>query len=183
MLKKTVTYTDFAGEEVTEDLFFHLTQAELVELELSEKDGLSVALQKIIDADDGKMIISEFKRIILTAYGVKSEDGRRFIKNQQLRDELESSEAYSTLFMELVTDAEAAAAFVNGIVPQGTVEAATKAMERANLQVVPEQPKEESVRVVTRAEVAALSSAGLAQLIVEISAGRAKLEEDIPPAG
>lgn len=126
MLKKTITYTDFNDEEVSEDFFFHLSKAELVELELSHPGGLSAALERIVAAEDGKAIISEFKNIILGSYGQKSLDGRRFVKNSQIREEFESSEAYSTLFMELVMDADAAANFINGIIPQGMAEDAAK---------------------------------------------------------
>lgn len=121
MLKKTITYTDFNGEEVKEDFLFHLSKAELVELEASHDEGLSVAMQKIVDTEDTKAIVAEFKRLILLAYGKKSMDGRRFIKNQTMRDEFESSEAYSTLFMELVTNSDAAVEFMNGILPTGLV--------------------------------------------------------------
>lgn len=140
MLKKTITYTDFNDEEVSEDFFFHLSKAELVELEMSHEGGMSEALQRIVDAEDGKSIVAEFKSIILGAYGKKSADGRRFVKNQQIREEFESSEAYSTLFMELVTDAAAAAEFMNGIIPQGMAEEAAKVTA---LQAAPE-PKPES---------------------------------------
>ena len=58
-----------------------------------------------------------FKDLVLKSYGVKSDDGRRFIKNEKLREEFEQTEAYSILYMELSTDADAAAAFVNGIIP------------------------------------------------------------------
>ena len=126
VLKKTITYTDFNDEEVSEDFFFHLSKAELVELEMSHKGGLSESLKRIVAAEDGKAIIAEFKSILLGAYGKKSEDGRRFIKNQQLRDEFESSEAYSVLFMELVTDTAKAIEFINGIIPKGMGEEAAK---------------------------------------------------------
>lgn len=122
VLKKTVTYKDFNGDEQTEELFFHLSQAELVELEVGHDGGLSAAMQRIIDTNDGAAIIKEFKNIVMMSYGRKSMDGKRFIKNQQMREEFESSEAYSTLFMELVTDAEAASSFINGIVPEGLAE-------------------------------------------------------------
>jgi hypothetical protein len=104
---------------VTEDHYFHLSKADLVELEMSHKGGLAKWLQRIVAEEDGAKIVAEFKNLILTSYGVKSEDGRRFIKNDALREEFVSSEAYSTLFIELCTDAGAAAAFVNGIVPAG----------------------------------------------------------------
>ena len=121
MLKKTITYTDFNGDETSEDFLFHLSKAELIELEASHKDGLAASMQRIVEADDTKAIIAEFKRIVLLAYGKKSMDGKRFIKNQTLREEFESSEAYSTLFMELVTNTEAAIEFMNGIIPNDLV--------------------------------------------------------------
>jgi hypothetical protein len=130
VLKKTITYTDFNDEEVSEDFFFHLSKAELVELELSHQGGLSAALERIVAAEDGKAIIAEFKGIILGSYGQKSLDGRRFVKNAQLREEFESSEAYSVLFMELVTDTDAAIEFVNGIIPQGMEEEMTQLAEK-----------------------------------------------------
>lgn len=124
MLKKTIKYTDFNDQEVEEDFYFHLSKAELVELELSTQGGLSESLKQIVASEDGKRIIEEFKKIILTSYGKRSEDGRRFIKNQELRDEFESTEAYSALFMELVTDTQAAIEFINGIIPAGLAEEA-----------------------------------------------------------
>ena len=117
MLKKTIKYTDFNGEETSEDFLFHLSKAELVELEMSHEGGFVASMQKVVEAEDNKTIIEEFKKIILQSYGKKSLDGKRFIKNQTLRDEFESSEAYSTLFMELVTDTDAAIEFMNGIIP------------------------------------------------------------------
>lgn len=117
MLKKTIKYTNYFGEEVEEDFYFNLTKAELMEMELSERDGFEAMVRKIIRERDNKKIIELFKEMILKSYGVRSEDGRRFIKNDQLREEFSQTEAYSNLFTELASDAEAAAAFVNGIVP------------------------------------------------------------------
>ena len=119
MLKKTIEYQDFNGQTVVEDYYFHLTKADLIELEMAHKGGLHQYLQNIVDSEDGKAIIAEFKQLILMSYGKKSEDGRRFIKTQEMRDEFLSSEAYSTLFLELCTKADKAAEFVNGIVPAG----------------------------------------------------------------
>ena len=75
-------------------------------------------IDRVIAAQDGATIMKVFKDIILRAYGVKSDDGRRFIKNQEVRDSFVQTEAYSIIFMELVTDAEKAAEFVNGIIPK-----------------------------------------------------------------
>ena len=118
MLKKTITYTDYDGNERTEDFYFNLTKAEVAEMEMSYTGGMEKMLKKIVAEKDSKRIVEIFKDLILRSYGEKSADGKRFIKNQELRDAFAQTEAYSELFMELATDAEAAAAFVNGILPK-----------------------------------------------------------------
>ena len=117
MLKKTIKYTDYNGVERTEDFYFNLNKAEIMEMQLTTVGGLDVYLKKILSAQDVPTLMGIFKDLILKSYGVKSDDGRRFIKNEKLREEFEQTEAYSILYMELSTDAESAAAFVNGIIP------------------------------------------------------------------
>lgn len=118
MLKLTRTYTDFNGVSRTEDFYFNLTQAEIAEMEMSVDGGMVEMLNRIVAAKDGKQIISNFKDVVLRAYGEKSADGKRFIKNQELRDAFAQTQAYSDLFMELATDAKKASEFVRGIVPE-----------------------------------------------------------------
>lgn len=118
MLKKTITYTDYNGHQRTEDFYFNLSKAELVELELSASGGLTVMMDRIIAAEDNPTLFKIFKDLVLKAYGVKSDDGRKFIKNQAVRDDFAQTEAYSVLVMELVSDAEKAAEFFNAIIPQ-----------------------------------------------------------------
>lgn len=118
MLKKTITYVDYNGDERTEDFYFNLTKAEIAEMELGVTGGFANMVKKIIDSRDVPQIMTTFKDIILKAYGVKSDDGRRFIKSKELSDEFSQTEAYSELFMELGSNAEAASAFINGIVPK-----------------------------------------------------------------
>lgn len=117
MLKLTKTYTDFNDLSRTEDFYFNLTEAEVTEMELSVDGGLVEMINRITAARDGKQIIALFKDIVLRAYGEKSADGRRFIKNQEIRDGFAQTQVYSDLFMELATDAKKAAEFVNGILP------------------------------------------------------------------
>lgn len=117
MLKKTITYEDYNGVKRTEDFYFNLSKAELMEMEMSITGGLAEMINKIVAAQDAPAIIKLFKDLVLKAYGVKSDDGKRFIKNQELREEFSQTEAYSLLFMELATDADIAAKFVNGIMP------------------------------------------------------------------
>lgn len=133
MIKKTMTYKDFTGEETTEDFYFNLTEAELIELEVSaEGNSLSAWLDKIVRAQNGAEIVGTFKKIISTAFGVRSPDGRRFIKSADILAEFHSTKAYSDLFMELATNAEKGSEFVNGLMPEGMKPGQT-AMENAGL--------------------------------------------------
>ena len=121
MLKKTITYVDYNGEERKEDFYFNLSKAEVMEMELSTTGGLAEMIQRIVAAKDAPAIIKIFKDLVLKAYGEKSPDGKRFMKvddnGKPLYIAFSQTEAYSQLFMELATDADAAAAFVNGIIP------------------------------------------------------------------
>ena len=118
MLKKTIKYTDYNEVERTEDFYFNLSKAEVLEMEMGTTGGLAEQLTKIINAQDAPSIIKEFKDLVLKAYGEKSPDGKQFIKNDQIKTAFSQTEAYSNLFMELATNNAAAEAFVNGIIPK-----------------------------------------------------------------
>ena len=118
MLKKTITYVDYNGKTRTDDFYFNLSKAELVDMEMSEQGSLSAKLEKIVREEDKSKIVAMFKDIVLKAYGEKSDDGKRFVKSQEIRDGFMQTEAYSDLFMELASNAEAAAEFINGIIPK-----------------------------------------------------------------
>ena len=117
MLKKTFTYTDYIGNERTEDHYFNLSKAEIMEMELGVSGGFTTMVHRIIAAQDSPTLVKIFKDLILKAYGVKSDDGKRFIKSPELSEAFAQTEAYSQLFMELATNSDKAAEFVNGIVP------------------------------------------------------------------
>ena len=121
MLKKTITYTDYNGVNRTEDFYFNLSKAEVMEMEMSTSGGLAEMIKHIVAAQDAPAIVKIFKDLVLKAYGEKSLDGKRFMKvdadGTPLSIAFSQTEAYSQLFMELATDDKAAAAFVNGIVP------------------------------------------------------------------
>lgn len=132
MLKKTITYEDFNGVERKEDFYFNLSKAEIMEMQFGTVGGLDVMLKKIIDAKDVKSIMDTFKMLILKAYGIKSDDGRRFIKSEEISKEFEQTEAYSILYMELASDDNAAAEFVNGIIPKDVATEVSKQMKTIN---------------------------------------------------
>ena len=131
MLKKTITYTDFNGMERKEDFHFNLTKAEIMEMEMTTVGGFAEMIQKVVDAQDTPSIVKIFKDIILKAYGEKSPDGKRFIKSEELSNAFAQTEAYSVLFMELATNADEAAKFINGIVPSDISQKDIKASLKA----------------------------------------------------
>lgn len=127
MLKETIKYTDFNGVEREEDFYFHLSKAEILEMELGVVGGLTELIGKVIKSQDSPEIVKLFKDLVLKSYGEKSADGKRFIKNQEVVDSFAQTEAYSILFMKLATDDKAAARFVNGIVPSDMIPKETPA--------------------------------------------------------
>lgn len=118
MLKKMITYTDYAGNERTEPYYFNLNKAEIQEMNLRVTGGYKALLERMVAKEDLPGLVDAVKKIILDAYGEKSADDRRFVKSAEMREAFEQSEAYSELFCELLGDADAAAAFMNGIIPQ-----------------------------------------------------------------
>lgn len=117
MIKKTITYTDYNDIERTEDFYFNLSKAELMEMEMSTAGGMTEMINKIVASMDAPAIIKIFKDLILKAYGEKSADGKRFMKSEELSNSFAQTEAYSILFTELATDADKADEFIKGITP------------------------------------------------------------------
>lgn len=140
MLKKTINYVDYDGNEREEDFYFNLTKAELMEMSLSTSGGLDKYIERITKAQDTAKLIELFKDIIIKSYGVKSDDGKRFIKKPELTEEFTQTEAYSDLFTTLATDENEAAAFINGIMPKELLDAAKEEVNKP-AEVV-EMPKE-----------------------------------------
>lgn len=118
MLKKTITYTDYNGETRTEDFYFNLTKAELIEMQVSEGEGFSAYIDKIVKSKDQKEIINIFKKILLKSYGEKSSDGRRFMKSPEISKAFSETEAYNMIFMELAENSDEASRFINGLLPK-----------------------------------------------------------------
>lgn len=117
MLKHTMTYEDFNGNKRTDTFYFNLTKLECLELDLGVEGGLEGYLNNLIEQNDFKALIREFKKIILASVGQKSPDSKQFIKNEKIRDEFSQTNAFVDLFMRMVTETEFAINFVNQVVP------------------------------------------------------------------
>ena len=120
MIVKTITYKDFNGNERTESFWFHLSRPELTEMLLGIDNNIETYIKTIIKSENYYEIVKIFKKLILEAYGEKSEDGRRFIKTTEKAKEVSETEAYSVLFTELTTNEEKASEFINGLIPKDT---------------------------------------------------------------
>lgn len=118
MLKRSIKYEDFNGNEVTEDFYFNISKPELIDLEVEHAEGFKEMIEKIIATNDRKGLIEQFKKIVLLAYGEKSDDGKRFVKNEWIREAFSQTPAYETLFMELATNDGAAVEFLTGVLPR-----------------------------------------------------------------
>lgn len=130
MYKHVVKYEDLNGKPHEKTLYFNLSRAEMIKMELASPNGLQEDLTTLVESGDRAKIIETFDGIIDKAYGVKSPDGQRFIKNQEVLDEFKQSGAYDEFFVELLTKPDVAEAFVRGIVPNS--DGIKKAISDAN---------------------------------------------------
>ena len=118
MIKKAIKYTDFNGVEQVDIFRFNLTEAELMEKQLTTVGGYAETIQAVVDAKDTPTIIKLFKELLLASVGELSTDGKKFVKNDKIREDFQNSAAYSAMYMELLTDENAASDFVQGILPE-----------------------------------------------------------------
>lgn len=138
MLKHTISFEDYEGDQVTETLYFNITKTEMIELEVEHQEGLDEWLQTIMKTNDRKTLFNEFKKIVLLAYGQKTPDGKRFIKNDELREAFSQTAAFDALIMQLSTDADISATFMKGILPKDIAEQVDKKPE--DRQIAPSPP-------------------------------------------
>lgn len=142
MLKKTITYKDYNDNERTEDFRFHLSKAEITDMELAIEGGLSAKLQAIVNSNSTPEILKIFKEFILNSYGKLSDDGKEFLKvdpvtGEKYANRFMQSKAFEEFYMELLSDANAAANFINGIMPKELMDEVEKQKkENPNLKLV-----------------------------------------------
>lgn len=125
MIKKTITYTDYDGNQRTEDFWFNLSKAEIAKMEYGTSGGVEKMIERLVQEQDTARIIEIFDEMICRSYGKKSPDGKRFVKSAELLEEFKQTEAYSDLFIELLKDPDAAAAFFSEVIPKAEATAAS----------------------------------------------------------
>lgn len=132
MIKKTINFTDFDGNPRTEDFYFNLTVDEIMELQFSEKGGLAEYINTIIESDNNAEIYQTFKKIMLKAIGKKSEDGRQFVKSEEIKNEFSQTNAFSTMLIDFMTNAESGASFIEALIPLEELNKVIVAVENDN---------------------------------------------------
>lgn len=135
MLKKTIKYTDFNGDEQERDFYFNLSKAELTEMQIAQRGGMEKYLQNVIEQQDPRKLLDVLKSFIEAAYGVRSEDGTSFIKSQDHWLRFKGSGAYDVLFMEMVGSETFMVEFVRGIIPADLREDAAQQVAQADISV------------------------------------------------
>lgn len=126
MIKKTVTYTDYNGKERTEDFYFDLSEDRIIELSFSKDGGIEEFIQRIIQEKDQQEMIKLFRDFLELTYGEKSDDGKYFVQNEQVFAKFKATKAYSKIFMELAFNSDAAAEFINKVIPAEIAEKIAK---------------------------------------------------------
>lgn len=147
MIKKNITYVDFNGEERTDPFYFNLSKAELMDIELDYNGNMSTAMNTMLERRDMKGVLGLLSKLIRKAYGEKSEDGKRFLKNKELEDGFATTDAFSNLLIELVNDEKKLEAFVTGVIPADMREEVEKRMEESREAEAPKKPESKVVEL------------------------------------
>ena len=139
MVKKTIEYEDYNGNKITEDFFFDISPAEAIEMETEQHGGLGENLKKMANTNNIPELMKFFKEFVLRSYGVKSPDGIRFIKSPELAQQFTETKAYSELFVELLTDHNALASFINGVLPKNLKDIVAKVEQDQQAQLAEQE--------------------------------------------
>lgn len=126
MYTKEISYIDFNDQPRKEKLCFNMTKAEWAEFQFK---GQIEDLETVVDRQDAPKIVAFMKELILSSYGIKSADGRRFDKSPEIRKDFESTQAFSDFFMSIAYDADAAAEFITHVLPSDLAAEADKVIK------------------------------------------------------
>lgn len=147
MLKETIKYTDFDGNEQSENFYFNISKAQFIEMEVNEAGGVVGMLKRVGEARDPKVVMKFMKDFIRKSYGVKSEDGKHFNRSEEITNEFENTEAYSELYCRLCTDAKYAIQFIIKVLPLDEKERGDlfNRIEKLDIDSLPEDVTEEEI--------------------------------------
>ena len=151
VLKKTIRYTDFDGTSREEDLYFNLSEAELLEMAIHHDrgvEGVAAYFKELGESKDPKLIIPAVKNMLLLAYGERSEDGRHFRKSPEITDDFVSSAAYQEMFMQMMSDRDTIMGFFKGALPAKYLQALNELEREHSVEELVAMDDEQFERVV-----------------------------------
>lgn len=142
MYKKTIKYEDFNGVVRNEDFYFYLSKTQLTRLNSRIEGGIQDKFERIVNKLDVKQLVETVEDLILSAYGEKSEDGKRFIQTPEVRQSFEQTNAYDQLFMELINSPDGLADFIKKVLPQDLQIKIEEEQKKGNIpEIVPGEAK------------------------------------------
>lgn len=169
MLTKTITYTDFNDNERTEDFYFHLSEREIMNLHTKYDGGLDGAIEAMVQSNDIHELLAVLQEIILLSYGVKSADGKSFVKSDEVKQQFEYSAAFSELYLDLLSDEQNAVDFIKNLLP-------TKAQKRIEELEAEAKPKPDVVQTVSVPDAGQVSAEDTLVTLKQVDFMRSKLQ-------
>jgi len=125
MLKQTITFTDYNDEPRTIEEYFHINEAELIDMQANSEGGIQADLEKAIKSNDIGQVLGFIKMLVHKSYGKKSLDGIHFDKSEELTNSFINSAYYSDFLLGLIEDnGDKGIEFIKGVLPK-------KLMDRA----------------------------------------------------
>ena len=132
MIKETFEYEDFNGHKRTAEMYFNLTDIEVVDFSGRNPSQVTEDMETMVNTENIRGILAFIRDLINWSYGVKSEDGITFEKSPEITRKFVQSAYYSDwLFSLFENDAAKGIAFVKGVLPASLIE---KAQERVNME-------------------------------------------------
>jgi hypothetical protein len=145
MYKKNITYTDFNGDERTDAFYFNLSDAEILELQVSYGGDMSRIMSNMLEKRDAKGLLGIITDLIQTSYGEKSSDGKRFMKNQEIKDSFITTDAYSKLVLELLNDEKEFEKFMTNVIPSAKREALNEMIRKREQSITDDDENDDKV--------------------------------------
>lgn len=136
MICKTIKYVDYFGDDREVKAYFHLNASELTDFlfDIGGKTGnYEDAIRSIIESEDRQYVVNMIKQIILKSYGIRSDDGQEFLKEDPITcvqhyKKFMQSAAFEQLYTELYSDESVLSEFISGVLPADMQKDVQKAM-------------------------------------------------------
>lgn len=122
MITREVTYTDYNGDEQTEKYYFDLTVPEMLELSFSSAGDIQSTLERLSNSRKVGEIFNIIQTLIFKSVGVKSDDGKRFVKNEEVLNDFKQSRGYESFLMKMMQDTDYASKFIEQLIPQDRIQ-------------------------------------------------------------